>query len=317
MIDNLMTTAGRSVDILDKNKDKLLLVGGLITGLGTVIMASRGTLKAKDILEEYKQNKKDIQEAVEEAPGYELSKTHKNDVIVNKVGTGANIVKAYVPAAVLGAASVACIIGEHQVMQSKVNSLEKTVASLGAAYVAVDTAFKAYRNRVKKKYGEEEDYKLRYDIQEESVEYTDEKGKTKKKKVETVGDLDISDYSKFFDATCASFIFQDPMQYKPDWHANISFLKGVESWANKKLGIDGYLFLNEVYDELGIPLTDAGQSVGWIVDEDDPKNMRRKVSFGVYDICNRRVINGLDDECILLDFNVDGPIIGKTRLAAK
>ncbi len=318
MFSYLMNTANGSIDILKNNRDKILLVGGIAAGIGTVITASRATLKAKDIVEEHKTNKRFIDEAIELDPGYNCSTTHKRDKLINNIGTVANIAKVYAPSVVLGATSIACLVGEHCVMQTKINNLEKSVASLSAAYIAVDTAFKAYRKRVVAKYGEEEDRRLRYDITEETKEYTDEKGKKKKEKYEKINDLSPNDTSKFFDATCASFLFQDPMKYKPDWDANLEFLQGIENWANQVLSVNGYLFLNDVYEALGIPITDAGQVNGWVLDEDDPDNLKKKISFGIYKPTNHMILNGGDDDLgILLEFNIDGVIIGKTKLAAK
>ena len=91
---------------------------------------------------------------------------------------------------------------------------------------------------------------------------------------------------------------------------NLYFLRAQEEYANNRLVSRGYLFLNEVYESLGIPPTKAGQIVGWIYDKDKP-NGDNFVDFGIYDIhreTNRNFVNGYE-RSILLDFNVDGPII--------
>ena len=72
----------------------------------------------------------------------------------------------------------------------------------------------------------------------------------------------------------------------------------------------GYLFLNDVYDMLGIPRTKAGQIVGWIYDEKNPIG-DNFVDFGIYDGNKetvRNFVNGYE-RTILLDFNVDGNIL--------
>lgn len=308
------TISKNSIYILKNNKENILLGAGLVAGLGTVILASKGTLAAKDIITEHKQNAIDIKEAAEESEEYRDSQSCKNDKIMNYVQTGTKLAKAYAPSVVMGATSVCCILAQHKMMNNKVVKLEETVASVSAAYIAVDSAFKKYRKRVIDKYGEAEDRYLRYGEETEKIDITevDEKGKTKKKKVEkkVIGDLDPSDYAKFFDATSAEFIFQDPQHYKPDWDANIRFLNIQQSYANAKLEKEGYLFLNDVYDMLGIPKTKAGQVVGWIYDPED-KTIDSHVSFGIFEPRNHRTINGYEEECILLDFNVDGVIVDK------
>ena len=88
------------------------------------------------------------------------------------------------------------------------------------------------------------------------------------------------------------------------------FLKKAESFANDKLRINGYLFLNEVYEMLGIPKTKAGQVVGWVYDEKNASG-DNFVDFGIFDINNpkaRDFVNGYE-RVIILDFNVDGVIL--------
>ena len=61
---------------------------------------------------------------------------------------------------------------------------------------------------------------------------------------------------------------------------------------------------------LGIHRTKAGNVVGWIYDEKNPVG-DNYVDFGIYDIHkeqNRDFVNGIE-RSILLDFNVDGPIL--------
>ena len=69
--------------------------------------------------------------------------------------------------------------------------------------------------------------------------------------------------------------------------------------------------MNEVYDMLGIPRTKAGQIVGWIYDEECP-NGDNVIDFGIYESnkATRDFVNGYE-RTILLDFNVDGPILDK------
>lgn len=81
-------------------------------------------------------------------------------------------------------------------------------------------------------------------------------------------------------------------------------LKQQEQYATDKLRVVGHLFLNDVYDMLGLPRTKAGQIMGWVCDEANPKN----VSFGIYADRNNDFINGYKRSCIL-DFNVDGNIL--------
>lgn len=106
-------------------------------------------------------------------------------------------------------------------------------------------------------------------------------------------------YAKFFNEECKGWT-NDP-------EANFMFLRHTESYATDMLRNRGHLFLNEVYDLLGIPRTKAGQVVGWVYAEDNPMG-DNYVDFGLYN--NESFINGLE-KSLLLDFNVDGMILDK------
>ena len=87
------------------------------------------------------------------------------------------------------------------------------------------------------------------------------------------------------------------------------YLKAQENYFNDLLRYRGHLFLNEVYDGLGIPRSKAGQLVGWIYNEDDPSG-DNYVDFNIFKTSNVQSINGYENS-ILLDFNVDGNIFEK------
>ena len=111
-----------------------------------------------------------------------------------------------------------------------------------------------------------------------------------------------SDYARIFDEYCVG--------WSKDAEYNLMFLKAQQAHANDLLKSKGHLFLNEVYDMLGMRRSRAGQVVGWIYDESrtDRDNF---VDFGIYDLNNeaaRRFVNGYERN-IILDFNVDGVIL--------
>ena len=78
-------------------------------------------------------------------------------------------------------------------------------------------------------------------------------------------------------------------------------------FTNKlKYGREGRVFLNDVYDYLGIDRTKAGQIIGWVY---DPENPDKEIDFGLYKTnrANQAFVNGYEP-VVLLDFNVDGEI---------
>ena len=171
--------------------------------------------------------------------------------------------------------------------------------------MTVDKSFKEYRQRVVDKFGEEVEKEIRYNIKAEEVTSTvvaeDGSETTITETVKTMDPNLYSDYARFFDE--ASPCWQNDPEY------NLMFLKSQQQYANDLLRAKGRLFLNEVYDMLGIDRSKAGQVVGWVYNPENPTG-DNFVDFGIYDMSKERVrafVNGYETN-ILLDFNVDGNI---------
>ena len=109
----------------------------------------------------------------------------------------------------------------------------------------------------------------------------------------------VSQYARFFDDSCTGWM--------KDAEYSLLFLKNQQDYCTDKLKTQGHLFLNEVYDSLGIPRTKAGQIIGWIYDEESPIG-DNCVDFGLYLDRNKDFVNGYKTTA-LLDFNVDGNIL--------
>ena len=190
---------------------------------------------------------------------------------------------------------------------------DETIKDITAAYIALSQSFKAYRKRVTDKYGREEDLELLYGTHKEKVTETDKDGKKTKKEVNVLDNMNCcNEYTRFFDSSCNG--------WEPSSELNMLYLLNTEKQANRMLMSKGSLFLNEVYDLLGIPRTAIGAVVGWIYEKDNPVG-DNKVDFGLFDVKFHEAyegnsqgmkdfING-NDSCVLLNFNVDGPILDR------
>ena len=110
-------------------------------------------------------------------------------------------------------------------------------------------------------------------------------------------DLGTSPYGFKFDENSASWDRSRDM--------NVFFLKFTQDYFNDLLKLRGHLFLNEVYDRLGIPRRAIGQCVGWVYNENNPNGD----NFVDLDIFNER--NNNDENVFILDPNVDGYILDK------
>jgi hypothetical protein len=109
-------------------------------------------------------------------------------------------------------------------------------------------------------------------------------------------------YARVFDESCA--MWSSEREYV------LTFLKLQEEYANAKLRRVGCVFLNEIYDMLGMARTKAGQVVGWIYDEKNPVGDNR-IDFGLEELYDRGVFDDDSTKPIWLDFNVDGMILDK------
>lgn len=99
-----------------------------------------------------------------------------------------------------------------------------------------------------------------------------------------------SQYVKIFDSKCPGWT------HDPEY--NLAFLKSIQDYCNDRLKHIGYIFLNEVYDMLGVPRTMAGQLVGWVYDEEHPIG-DNFVDFGLSEGRNYDFINGREPDAIL------------------
>ena len=290
---------------LKKYSPEILAAVGVVGTVTSTVMACKATTKVSDILDSHK-DLVDAIHIVSENPDMaeEVGKTYseedsKKDLTIAYVQTGLKLVKLYAPSVILGTLSISAMLTSN-------NILRKRNAALVAAYTTVDRAFKAYRGRVVERFGEELDRELRYNIKAKEVEkiVTDDKGKEKVEK-ETVDVIDSnlhSDYARFYDDGC--------LGWEKDPELNLMTLNQRQHYANDILKSRGHLFLNEVYDMLGIPRTKAGNVVGWIYDEKNPIG-DNYVDFGIFEGNStkcRDFVNGYE-RVILLDFNVDGPIL--------
>ena len=309
-ITNNLTRSFNKVGIqLKKHSPEILVVAGVVGTVTSTVMACKATVKVNDILDESKVELDKIHSAAERLKnGEELlcndgskytEEQNKKDLAIVYTQSAIKVAKLYAPSVILGALSITAILSSN-------NILRKRNVALAAAYTAVDKSFKEYRGRVVERFGKELDHELRYNVKAKEFEekVTDEKGKEKivKRTVE-VSELDqYSDYAKFFDEGCAG--------WSKDPEKNLFFLRRQQDYANEVLKAKGYLFLNDVYEMLGIPRTKAGQVVGWIYDEKNPIG-DNVIDFGIYDThkeANRSFVNGYE-RTILLDFNVDGNIL--------
>ena len=285
-----------------KHSPELMVVGGIVGLVTSAVLACKATTKVQEVIDDTKESVDAIKAVVEENKGtdeeYDEKDTNKA-LAVTYVKAGLEFTKLYGPAVCLGALSITSILAGH-------NILRKRNVALAAAYTAVDRSFKDYRGRVIERFGKELDRELKFNIKSQEIEETivDEKGKEKVVK-KTVNVMDPNSYSQY------SIVFQEGnVGWDPDPELTKYFLIRQQNYANELLKTKKRLFLNEVYEMLGAPLTKAGHVVGWVYDDSEEPIGDNFVDFGMFDIHNPKAcdfINGYE-KAIVLDFNVDGNV---------
>lgn len=295
LIKSLAVKGGAKVS---KYSPEILLVAGVAALGAGIFFACKQTLKLDSIIEKAEEDKARIENA--DLPSYSDADKQK-DMLLTQVKTGVAIVKNYALPAALIAGGFACVLGSYGI-------LKKRNVALIAAYNAVDLAYRGYRKKVIEEIGEERERDLFHGAVRRKIDVIEKDeatGKETKKKVEArVTNPDgpgYSPYARFFDEYCQS-------TWKKDPEYNLMFLNAQQKYATDLLRARGHLFLNEVYDMLGIPRSREGAIVGWIMGAGDDY-----VDFGIYDGMHERArdfVNGYEPS-ILLDFNVDGVIWDK------
>lgn len=275
---------------------EILVVTGIVGVVTSAVMACKATRRIDPVLEEHKQNAEAVHKKYATVKD---DKAEKHDLTKVYMKTGMDFVKLYGPSVTVGALSITGILASN-------NILRKRNVALAAAYATIDASFKQYRGRVVERFGEDVDRELRTGGHQEKIEVveTDENGKEKKvKKAVTVVDGGLSDYARYF-------AYGEADGAEPNYDYNKFFLTAQQELANHMLRARGYLFLNEVYEMLGIKKSVAGQAVGWVYDKNAEDHGDNYVDFGIQEVFRKRSDAPGDYEPVfLLDFNVDGSIL--------
>ena len=285
---NTISSLARKTKFNLKAKSPEILIATGVVGIVTgTVLACRATLKAKDILEEHKKVIDEINEVKEQADAGNVEdyseQDYKKDITTQYIQTGIKLTKEFALPVVLISGGIGTCFASNGI-------LKKRYASVSAAYTAVNGAFSNYRKNVVESLGSEADQQFRFGLQPKKIEdtVTDENGKDKKiKKLvdEVTGSLD--DFSTFFDESC----------YEWDRNAdyNFSFLIGIENILNQQLIRDGYLFVSDVYDAIGVNpetipsnILKASRVAGWIYDTEMPIGIKQ-VDLGVTNVKRERV----------------------------
>lgn len=192
-------------------------IAGMIT---TTVMAVRATPKALILIDDKK----------EELEADEL--TPKEIIQTAWV--------CYIPAAVIGTASIACLIGA-----SSVNIRRR--AALATAYSLSESALKEYQEKVVETIGEKKEQSIRDAVAKDKIE----------KNPVSSREVIITEKGNTlcYDAVSGRYFKSD-----------IDKLKKAENELNRRMRDEMYISLNDFYYEIGLNRTSIGDELGWNID---------------------------------------------------
>lgn len=149
--------------------------------------------------------------------------------------------KCYIPAAVTGVSSTACLIGA-----SSVNARRN--AALVTAYNVTRTALTEYKDKVVETIGEKKEHVIRESIAKDKLE----------KDPVTSREVIVTDKTT---TLCYDGIFG---RY---FLSDIDSINRAINEINRRVVSYGYVSLNEFYEEIGLEPTGIGEDLGWSIDD--------------------------------------------------
>ena len=231
---------------IKKHSPEILTGIGIAGMITTTVMAVRATPKALILIEERKE-----EIGAEKLEAMDMVKT-----------TWA----CYIPAAITGTLSVACLIGA-----SSVNARRN--AALATAYTLSESALKDYQGKVIEMFGEKKN---------EAVKDAVAKDKVEKNPVVT-REVIITEKGNTlcYDAISGRYFKSD-----------IEKIKKAECELNRQMLDDMYVSLNDFYYEIGLDSVKLGDELGWNVDN------------GYIDLSFSSQLASDGTPCLVIDYSV-------------
>lgn len=231
---------------IKKHSPEILTGIGIAGMITTTVMAVRATPKALILIEERKE-----EIGAEKLEAVDMVKTAW---------------ACYIPAAITGTLSVACLIGA-----SSVNTRRN--AALATAYTLSESALKDYQGKVIEMFGEKKN---------EAVKDAVAKDKVEKNPVVT-REVIITEKGNTlcYDAISGRYFKSD-----------IEKIKKAECELNRQMLDDMYVSLNDFYYEIGLDSVKLGDELGWNVDS------------GYIDLSFSSQLASDGTPCLVIDYSV-------------
>lgn len=272
---------------MKKNSPQILFYAGIAGTVATTVLASRATLKAQPVMERLRAERAELEQFAAED---RVDSHDFQDVAVQQyTEAGVALVKLYGPVVILGSLSIAALTKSHRELVSRNTALT-------VAYSGLFKTFEKYRERVRAELSPEIDQQFLHGTITQVREIEGKNG-TKTKEVQVLDPDSIAALSYWYAANTSE-------HWSPHPTYNQSFLDNQQAYANLLLQKQGFLFLNDVYEMLGIPKSKQGQVLGWVFE--DLGDNDTFVDFGHNQ--SGEFVAGYATE-VMLNFNIHGPIL--------
>lgn len=238
-------------------------IAGMVT---TTVLAVKATPKALMLINSKKQ------EMFEELDPSEIpgNNTNYKDLQLKPIEVIKIAWKPYIPAVVTCVASVTCLIGA-----SSVNA--KRNAALATAYELSKTALTEYKEKVVETVGEKKEEIIREKVAQKKVD----NNPVSKSEVIMTGSGDV--------------LFLEPVSMRY-FKSDIENIRKIINDLNYRLttGMEEYISLSELYDEIGLTHTAQSDDIGWNIYRDGQINI---------DFPATKTEKG--EPCLMLEYNVE------------
>lgn len=204
-----------------KHSPEILVGVGIAGMVTTTVLAVRATPKALILIEQKKE-----EEGVDKLKAMDVVKTTW---------------KCYLPSAVIGSASIFCLIGASSV------NLRRN-AALATAYALSESTLKDYQKKVVEEIGEKKERAVREAVTKDEIT----NNPVTKNEIIITGTGD----SLCYDLMCKRY-----------FKSNIEKLRRIENDLNRRMRSENYISLNEFYNEVGLDDVGAGHDLGWNIDK--------------------------------------------------
>lgn len=272
----------KGITAVKKHSPELLIATGIISAGVGVFFACKATLSVEDILDETKEQietinanaPQELEDGTIVTKKYHNKKTDtdeeyttkiaKRDKTIVTVKAIGKITKHYLPAALFLTLALCSTLGGFKIIKGR-------YVAVAGALAAKSAEFKNYRGYISEKYGKDADMQALLGMTENTEVVTNTDGSIEKKTTKNVNIPNNDGFVYVYSAATSQ-------KFVANADINKGELISAERFAQRELEKRGHLFLNDIFDMIGMKRTSVGACYGWVIEKDKPTPV---ISFGI------------------------------------